>query len=136
MVMAEGNILSLMLHSKQAAILYRDQLGFMHSPLANQLAMVILDAYRSFDTIEIADILSKNISDELRDFAIDIGSEVYLDEYDEAVLLEQIAIVKAQMSMHGIQNLKSQSLGMVDLEDSTNNLQKAIELSRRKKEGH
>lgn len=134
-VLAERNILSLMLHSKQAAFLYRDHLGFMHSDLANQLALIILDAYRSQDTLSVADLLSKNMSPELQHFAIDMDSEVYLDTFVEKVLLEQINIIKAQLSDKGIQDLRQQAKMSDNLDDFSSNLQKAIDLSRRKKEG-
>ncbi len=134
-VMAERNILSLMLHSKLAAFLYRDQLGFMQSHLANQLALVILDAYRTQETLTIADLMSRNIDQSIKNFALEMESEVYLDTYDEKVLVEQMNIIKAQLSDKGIQDLRMQSASSGSLEDFTSNLQKAIDLSRRKKEG-
>lgn len=129
--MHEKNILSLMLHSKQAAHIYRDKLGFMTSDLANDLALILLDLYRQSNTISGADILSMDLQDTMKDFAIEIQSGDYLSEFSEAILNEHIEAVKEYLIELGIEDLHKKHRESLELDKSIRLLEEAI-LKKRK----
>lgn len=132
-VLAERNILSLMLNSRDAAYQYRDKLGFMQNPLANRLALIILDTYRSQETLAIADLLSKDINQELKDFAMQLESELYLDDFSDLVLDEEILQVQAQLNQRAVEDLKRASQQSFDGDGGVANLQKAIDLLKKER---
>lgn len=132
-VLAERNILSLMLNSKDAAYQYRDKLGFMQDPLANRLALTILDVYRSQDTLNIADLISKDIPQELKDFAIQLESELYLDEFSDLVLYEEIANVQSQLNRKAVSDLKLAAQQTHDEDNRVAHLQRAMDLLKKER---
>lgn len=72
---SENEILSLIINSKQAAYYFRDELGFLINSEANQLALMILEAYSQKDEVNVADLLNKQLSPVQSKILMDITSE-------------------------------------------------------------
>ncbi len=66
----EKEIIAQMLISKQAAMKFQDNLGYLSQPEANQLALMLIAMYRVSDTLEIADVLSKAQEQSLDEFVL------------------------------------------------------------------
>ncbi|UPU39752.1 hypothetical protein MX850_03205 [Erysipelothrix sp. Poltava] len=128
----ERAILRQMLISKEAAYLYRDQLGFLVSDLATDFALIILDCYRNQEVIEIADILSLNISEKMKKFAIDIESSDLLDGYNRASMEQNINLIRNHLVVMGIHDMKGRVLQQDKIDDQAALLEEAIKQLRNK----
>ncbi len=131
---AERNIIKQMLVSKEAAYIYRDQLGFLVSDLASDFALVILDSYRHSDIIDVADLLSMDISEGMKMFALEMDTGEYISTYDKEVLLQNIALVKRHLVDLGVSDLRDRQTDKDILDEKTRLLEEAI-AALRKKEG-
>ena len=110
----EQTILKQMLYSKDAAYRYRDKLGFLIDDVAQELGLVILDAYRIRDNIEIADLLSLDINQNIKDLLLHIESNTSPSEFDYHIFDENINIVKRRLEEMGIKQLQRQSIEQID----------------------
>ncbi len=94
-VQAEEQILAMMMASKSAAARFEDRIGFLMDPARNELAMLMIDAYRSRDHIdpsalidEVDDQDQKNLISRLTDsFAYKCFDENLLDGAIRKVLI-------------------------------------------------
>ena len=126
----ELTILKQMLYSKEAAHRYRDQLGFLLDDRAQELALILLDAYRSGDRIEIADLLSMDLNDSMKDLILLIDGNSLPSTYDEHSFDEEIQQIKRRLSHLGMKQLSNDSLNKNAVEDKTNILLQAINNKR------
>lgn len=129
---AERNIIKQMLLSKEAAYIYRDQLGFLVSDLASDFALLLLDCYRKYDEIDIADLMSMDIKSTMKNFAIEMSEGDYINEYDHTVLIQHIDLVKRQLIDMGISDLRNRQVKKEILDEKTRLLVEAIERLRQK----
>ncbi|QIK70163.1 DNA primase [Erysipelothrix sp. HDW6C] len=135
-ILPERAILKQMLGSKEAAHIYRDQLGFLVSDLATDFAMVILDRYRVQETIQIADILSLDIHDKMRQFALEIDSSEIMGEFDRMSLQQNIDLVRRELLRLGIGSLKDEGRRKMEIDEQSRLLEEAIKQIRsNKREG-
>lgn len=126
----ERSLLKQMLSSKEAAYRFRDRLGFLVSELANEYALIILDCYRDNDSIELADILSRNLNDEVLTLALDIEASDIVGDYSKASLDENIELVKRELSRLGINSISQEGRQTVSFDEQLELLKKAIEHQR------
>lgn len=126
----EQTILKQMLYSKEAAHRYRDQLGFLLDDRAQSLGLILLDAYRMKDQIEIADLLSMDFDETIKDLILEIDSNSLRSEYDEHAFDEDIHQVKRKLSNLGMKQLKSDSRNNTDMKDKFDLLMQAIDNRR------
>lgn len=131
---AERNIIKQMLLSKEAAYIYRDMLGFLVSDLASDFALVILDCYRHMDVIDVADILSMDVSEAMKMFALEMDTGEYISTYDKEVLYQNIRLVKKHLVDLGVSDLRDRQVYKNILDEKTALLEEAI-AALRKKEG-
>lgn len=133
----ERAILKQMLISKEAAYLYRDQLGFLVSDLATDFALTILDCYRNQEVIEIADILSLDIPDKMKKFAIEIESSDLLDGYDRKSMEQNLELIRNHLVVMGIHDMKGRVLQHDKIDEQAALLEEAIKQlrSKNKREG-
>ncbi|AMC93363.1 hypothetical protein AOC36_05040 [Erysipelothrix larvae] len=94
----ERELLKQMLLSKQAAHEYRDKLGFLPDPMAHELALIILDIYRTRDKIEVADLYSLDLSAEMGSFISNIAEDKGVEVYKQSVVIETIERIQAMMT--------------------------------------
>lgn len=94
---AELEILKQMLLSKEASIIYRDKLGFLPNDLAFEFSLLLIDVYRTKDVIEIADLLSIDLSDNMQQFVLELEERLTFDVYNQEVVLENIGFIKKRL---------------------------------------
>lgn len=94
--LSELHILSQMLCSKEAAILFEDKLGSLVTSKAKALALILVNYYRTHDVAEISDMISDIQDKELTDLLTDIeGDDLFLNEYNEQLLLDNFDVIRA-----------------------------------------
>lgn len=103
----EREILRQMLLSKEGALLFRDKLGFLPSPLAHQLSLLLLDAYRTHDVIEVADLYSMNLSEELQSFISDIFEYEGVNSFRSQIIRENIDRIQAQIVRKNLKSIRN-----------------------------
>lgn len=96
---SEKEILSLILESKQAAYYFRDNLGYLLHPVADSLSLMIIDQYRHHDTIEVADLLSKQLSEPMSQLLMSLSTESTIVSKDFTKVLEDDI---KQIQLHAI----------------------------------
>ena len=134
--LSELNILNMIIESREAAYIYRDGLGFLPSPNANKLALIILNHYRTHEKLNVADLISQDIGDETRSFLINLQSSTNLMPYNETVLKEIISLIEKQLTQFKLRDLRAQNMVLLSFEKSQKALSEAIETLRiDKKEG-
>ena len=126
----ERAVLKQMLGSKEAAYHFRDHLGFLPSSKANDLALVILDCYRQHDVLEFADVLSRDIHEDLKQLALDIDTGDVIGEFDLQSLDENIQLIQRELSRIGISHLSQEGRQSYQLEEQVKLLNKAIQQQR------
>lgn len=107
---AEYEIISQMLVSKEAALKFKEQLGFLFRQNANKVVLLILDFYRRYDELKLADFLSFIEDKELQQFIIQISDmELLRKEYDPLLLEEAILQINLTLIDKKIESVKSQT---------------------------
>lgn len=129
---AEMAILKQMLHSRQAAFHYRDQLGFMIHKKANDLALLFLDTYREREIISIADLLSHQLDEEIEELIFSVMESEAFPEYDPKMMNEYIEQIQRKLEEQGNEKLNKNVL-----ESNSNDMKKQIlyEKIYKKREG-
>lgn len=112
---AELEILNQMILSKEAALIFSNSLGFLPNDLAHSTALMIRNVYRTQDTLQLADILSSELSDELRRFILELEERLTFNNYDESIVLENIDRIKLKLS-------ESESTSMIRKLKSASNI--------------
>lgn len=126
----EQSILKQMLYSKEAAHRYRDQLGFLIDDRAQSIGLILLDAYRTKDYIEIADLLSMDFDETMKDLILELDSNSLRAEYDERAFDEEILQVKRRLANLGMKQLKTDSRNQNDIDSKYDLLMQAIDNRR------
>ncbi|HEY4536963.1 MAG TPA: DNA primase [Erysipelothrix sp.] len=127
---AEQSILKQMLNSKAAAYRFRDQLGFLIDDTAQETALVILDHYRQFDELVIADLLSKKLDTQVEQLILDLIDNDVLDAFDEKVFDEYCEDIKVKFNQRGLKHLQNEVNLTVTKDDKVNLLLQAINKKR------
>ncbi|CAM3572508.1 DNA primase [Erysipelothrix urinaevulpis] len=122
----EQTLLKQMLGSKEAAYRYRDALGFFIDDSAQNLGLLILDAYRIESQIQAADLLSKSMDEEVRDLLFHIEASTIPSDFDQKVFDENIRIIKRRLDNMGMDQLKQDSINQFDIGNKAEILVKAI----------
>jgi DNA primase len=103
----EKEILAQMLLSKQAAIQFQDDLGYLTNTHASELAMMLISLYRHVDVLEIADVLSKAQEVNKKDFVLWLMDwALFPKQYESDVFEDAIVHVKAKNIEDKIAKLK------------------------------
>lgn len=114
-VHAEHEILSQMIQGIAASNCFKEELGFLKDDAANQLAMYIIDYYRTHTTLAVADLLDVIQEPKVRALLLEIASwELAREEVDMDVLREAIAKVKSCLLDDRIQLINDQIRSMHD----------------------
>ena len=95
---AEYTILSQMLLSKQAADIYRHDIGCLLNPQNDLIASLILDDYRHYQSTSIARIIDNSDNEEIKKRLLDLSMyELLPDEYNIDILMGAIDKVKTEI---------------------------------------
>ena len=127
----------MMLGSKEASQHFSDKLGFLQDTLRASVAMLIVDSYRTADTIDPSWLMDRTDKEEERNLISKLaGMWVYRMPYDEALLdgairkvniaikTEQANAFKEQLSMP--MNIESERILMDEYRECLNDLRRYI----------
>lgn len=128
---AELEILKQMILSKEAAYIYRDELGFLPDDLAFELSLLLIDLYRTRDKIEIADLLSVNLSDKMHQFVLELEERLTVDVYDKDIVLDNIEHIKRKMEQLSSTEIKEKILNADELDKQVSLLEDIISNKRK-----
>lgn len=130
---AEYEILSQMINSVTACDYFIEHIGFLPTDENNQLAMMILEYARKYESIKVADILSYIEEDNMRSLVLNLDQWDFLPGYyNEKALAD--ANLKLQLSIieDQIENLKKQQKLKADANSKKKLLQEILELKKDK----
>lgn len=128
---AEAEILAMMMNSMQACTHYKNDLGFLNDPVANKLALYIIDAYRRVSVLEAADLYSHIKEDNVKSVLIDLSQwELAPKEYTNEMMIQAIKRVRQDCVRMKIKELKDLAKQVVSDDDKARILQQIIELKR------
>lgn len=108
--LCELHILSQMLCSKKAAILFEDRLGSLVTQKAKALSLILVNYYRTHDVAMLSDLLSEIEDRELCNLLFEIDEDdFFLKEFNEKLLLDNFETIQAYDVDSHIQELLSQA---------------------------
>lgn len=112
---AEYEILSQMLVARSASNYFRDELGFLKDTECNQLAMYMIDYYRTHKTIHVADLLNVIHEEPVKDLLIAIAQwELANKEVNMEVMREAVTKMKACLLDEKIERLIEKAKAVSD----------------------
>lgn len=105
---AEYTILSQMLLSKQAADIYRHDIGCLLNPQNDLIASLILDDYRHYQSSSIARIIDSSDDEDIKRRLLDLSMyELVPDEYNIDILMGAIGKVKMEIKKARFEELNN-----------------------------
>ena len=125
MLVLERDILKALLESKTWSYLYRDVLGFMITPLANDCALILLNQYYHVDELEIADVLSQDMDETLQKALIEL-SEMSPTILTDIQLEESFEGIRRYAYEKGTQAVQNQIYQSLDEEEQLRLLEETI----------
>lgn len=129
--MAECEICAQMMISKEAAIRFRDELGYLSSPMANRCAILIIDSYRNQDEVILADLLTKASDPLLTDFILWLSDwPLFPKEANPDSLTEAMSKVRIDVYEAKIKKFKQESAQLIDATKKAELANKIIEAQR------
>ena len=113
---AEKEVLGQMLTSRNGALMFRDELGFLPDPLNHALAMTILDYYRNHTEIILADFINTLNDKALISLVTELSNnEIYYKDYNGHALRDALMQCKASIINEKIEELKQASKQTEDM---------------------
>lgn len=108
-------ILAHLLESKHLANIFRLKLGYLLNDEINSLANTILSIYQDEDTIEVADLLTVQLSQSQQQLLLEITSnEIFHFEKNETTLTQSINLLKIEEINKSINYVKNEILNEKD----------------------
>jgi DNA primase len=128
---AECEICALMMISKDAAIRFRDELGYLSSPIANRCAILIIDTYRTQNEIVLADLLTKANDPVLHDFILWLSDWPLFPKHANTESLSD-AMTKVRIDVYEakIKKFKQESAQLIDANKKAEIANKIIDAQR------
>lgn len=112
---AEYEILSQMLHARSACTYFRDELGYLLDHHANQLALCMIDYYRTHNEIQVADFLNTISEEGVRELLLSVAQwELAGDEVNMEALREAVTKLKSCMLDERIAKLVQDAKALTD----------------------
>ncbi|MCK7489928.1 MAG: hypothetical protein MZU79_06630 [Anaerotruncus sp.] len=128
---AECEICAQMMISKDAAIRFRDELGYLSSPIANRCAILIIDTYRTNNEIVLADLLTKANDPVLHDFILWLSDwPLFPKEASPASLKDAMTKVRIDVYEAKIKKYKLESAQLIDANKKAEIANKIIDAQR------
>ena len=132
---AEYEILSAMLLSVQASNRFKEALGFLIDEDCNKLALYIIDYYRSYDVIQLADLYDYIHEEAVKDLLLQIGNwELAPQLYQEDVFMQSVLKIKSACFEDKIQKLTHEALLLSDPLAKAELMNDILRLKREKNE--
>ena len=132
---AEYEILSAMLLSVQASNRFKEALGFLIDEDCNKLALYIIDYYRSYDVIQLADLYDYIHEEAVKDLLLQIGNwELAPQLYQEDVFMQSVLKIQSACFEDKIQKLTHEALLLSDPLAKAELMNDILRLKREKNE--
>ena len=129
--LAEYEILGQMMLSKQAVNIFKNDLGFLISPVCNQLSLYLINEYRKIDEIQIADLLNQIKEEDVKDLLIDLSDwELAPKELNIQVLNDAISKIHDKCLESRIKEMTELAIKMSNPLDKARIMNEIIELRR------
>ena len=129
--LAEYEILGQMMLSKQAVNIFKNDLGFLISPVCNQLSLYLINEYRKIDEIKIADLLNQIKEEDVKDLLIDLSDwELAPKELNIQVLNDAISKIHDKCLESRIKEMTELAIKMSNPLDKARIMNEIIELRR------
>lgn len=128
---SEYEILGQMIESKQAVGIFKNELGFLPHSICNQLALYLINEYRTKDEINVADLLNQIKEDEVKNLLIDLSDwELAPQKLDIEVFHDAILKIHQKCNEIKIKELSDLALKMNNPLDKALLMNEIIELRR------
>ncbi len=115
---ADFEILGMMLKSVRAAVEFKDKLGFLPNSLYNTCALLILDYYRTNESIIIADFINTVEDPTMLRLLTDLSAnEIYYKDYNEVSLNDAMIQVKISLLDEKMDQIKHLIKNELDLDE-------------------
>lgn len=126
-------ILNQMNLSKNQAFLFRKELGFLPTKSSEACAMLFLEEYHTKDHVNLADLLSKNLDQEITDILLYLGNDFLTSMVKKSLLMENINLVKVYLIDRQIVGFKQSAEDEQDTEKKNDLMKKIVEKQREKR---
>lgn len=131
--LAEYEILGQMLISRHALNVYKNDLGFLINPVCNQLAVYLINEYRTQEVIHVADLLNHIQEEEVKNLLIDLSEwELAPKQLNLDVLRDAIGKIHAKCIDKRIQEMSELALKLTNPIDKAKLMNEIIDLRRKK----
>ena len=127
---AQLELLNQILVSKEAAEIFRRELGFFPNDKAQDLSLVIQNIYRFKNELNIADLLSEDIDEEIKGFILELQDRFTINRYDKDIVMENIERIKHDLE----NNIEYDLLAMINNTDDIETQKKILEEYIRQKQ--
>lgn len=128
---AERELLYFMMHDKKYAMLYEAKAGYMFDHINRIIASYIVDYYRQYVVLEVADLISHIQDEEIVKTILEISSLNLPDLKNNQAIDDYIHIIQEKMKIERVKQLEE------DLANTLDDIQKskiALEIIELKKE--
>ncbi|MCF0114028.1 MAG: hypothetical protein HUJ56_01650, partial [Erysipelotrichaceae bacterium] len=128
---AENLILNQMMLSADGCELFKEELGFLIDDKKQMLAMMIIEEYRRYGSIEIARLLDQTQDDDMKTLMLTVStSDVYPSTYVKASLEGALRKIKKVMMENRISQLKQQCSNLTNPQSKVILLKEIQQLQR------
>ena len=123
---AERNLLYYMMQNKSYAMQYEAKAGYMYDKINRLIASYIIDYYRQYVVLEIADLISMIDDDEIVKRILEISSQHLPKETSNQAIDDYIKIIQEKMEVERIKQLESEMAQTYDPRQQAKILQEII----------
>lgn len=123
---AERNLLYYMMQNKSYAMQYEAKAGYMYDKINRLIASYIIDYYRQYVVLEIADLISMIDDDEIVKRILEISSQHLPKETSSQAIDDYIKIIQEKMEVERIKQLESEMAQTYDPRQQAMILQEII----------
>ncbi len=116
---AELELLNQMILSKEAAMIYASELGYMPHEITQEAALLIQNIYRTHDKLSLADLLSEEISEVLTRFILELDDRLMINTYQKQIVYENIEKIKNHMAKENKRHMLNKLNQTKDLSEKT-----------------
>lgn len=125
---AEQSCLNMILLSKEAALRFKEEIGFFKDEICNQLSYYCYDIYRYQNRIDFDELISKIDEEDVRNFLLALLSDPFrMTKYDEKFFLDSVNKIRECTYQEQIDLINQKIIQSVDNQEK-------LELARQKRE--
>lgn len=127
---AERELLYFMMHDKKYAMLYEAKAGYMFNHINRIIASYIVDYYRQYVVLEVADLISNIQDEEIIKTILEISSLNLPELKDNQAIDDYINTIQEKMKIERVKQLENDLLNTLDDMQKSKIALEIIELKR------